>query len=37
LQLTESKIRRLVVYYKKAGKLPKDWNYNPKRVNLLIE
>ncbi len=27
LQLIESKIRRLVKYYKRKGKLPKDWNY----------
>jgi len=27
LQLIESKIRRLVKYYKRVGKIPKDWNY----------
>lgn len=27
LQLTESKIRRLVKYYKRKGRLPQDWNY----------
>ena len=27
LQLIESKIRRLVKYYKRKGKLPKDWSY----------
>ena len=37
LTLTESKVRRLVKYYKKSGVLPADWNYNPKRVNMLIE
>jgi small subunit ribosomal protein S15 len=37
LMLTESKIRRLVKYYKKSGRLPETWNYDPKRVNLLIE
>ena len=37
LQLTESKIRRLVKYYKKSGRLPETWNYDPRRVNLLIE
>jgi len=37
LTLTESKIRRLVSYYKKSGRLPETWNYDPKRVNLLIE
>ena len=37
LQLTEAKIRRLVKYYKKSGRLPETWNYDPRRVNLLIE
>ncbi|MBT3721701.1 30S ribosomal protein S15 [archaeon] len=37
LQLTESKVRRLIKYYKNSGKLALDWNYNPKRVSLLIE
>ncbi|MEM3373906.1 MAG: 30S ribosomal protein S15 [Candidatus Woesearchaeota archaeon] len=37
LLLTESKIRRLVKYYKKTGKLPESWNYDPARVKLLIE
>lgn len=37
LQLTESKVRRLVKYYKKVEKLPADWNYNPKRVRLLVD
>lgn len=37
LILTESKIRRLVKYYKKTGKLPESWNYDPARVKLLIE
>ncbi len=37
LMLTESKVRRLVKYYKESGKLPADWNYNPKRVSLLVE
>jgi len=27
LQLVESKIKRLVKYYKRTGKLPMDWNY----------
>ena len=27
LQLIESKIRRLVKYYKRKGKLPQDWHY----------
>jgi len=37
LLLTESKIRRLVKYYKKVGKLPKDWKYDKKNAKLLLE
>ena len=37
IQLTESKILRLVPYYKKHGMLPESWNYDPKNVQLLIE
>jgi len=37
LQLTESKVRRLTKYYKNTEKLPQDWNYNPKRVRLLVD
>jgi len=36
LQLTESKIRRLVKYYKKANKLPADWKYDPEKIKLYI-
>ena len=36
LQLTESKIRRLVKYYKRAGVLPSDWVYDKDKVKLLI-
>jgi len=36
LQLTESKIRRLDKYYKKTGKLPKTWKYDPERARLLL-
>ncbi len=32
----ESKIRRLVKYYKRVGKLPKDWEYSPERAKLLV-
>ena len=35
--LTESKIRRLVKYYKVSGRLSEDWKYDPKRVRMLIE
>ncbi|MCX6650197.1 MAG: 30S ribosomal protein S15 [Methanomassiliicoccales archaeon] len=37
LQLIESKIRRLVKYYKRLDILPSDWNYSLKNAELLIE
>jgi len=37
LQLTEAKISRLSKYYKKTGKLSKDWKYNPEKAKLLVE
>ena len=37
LQLSESKIKRLVKYYKKAGKLPMDWKYDAKSIKLALE
>ncbi len=33
----ESKIRRLVKYYKRVGKLPPDWHYDPERARLLVQ
>lgn len=36
-QLTESKIRRLVKYYKRSGKIDKQWNYDPDKIRLLLE
>ncbi len=35
-ELTQSKIRRLTKYYKKTGKLPQDWTYDPEKIKLLI-
>ncbi len=35
--LTESKIRRLVKYYKRVGRLSADWTYDPDKIRLLIE
>ncbi len=32
----ESKIRRLVKYYKRTGKLPPDWEYDPEKARLLV-
>ena len=37
LQLTESKIKRLVKYYKESGKLPVDWKYDPEKIRLFTE
>lgn len=36
LQLTESKVRRLVKYYVKSGKLPKGWVYKPDTAEILL-
>ncbi len=35
LQRTESKIHRLVKYYKRVGRLPPDWKYEPGRAELI--
>ncbi len=37
LQLVESRIRRLVGYYKSTGRLAADWKYDPEKIRLLIE
>jgi|TARA_B100002003_G_scaffold146367_1_gene135508 small subunit ribosomal protein S15 len=37
LHLTESKIKRLVKYYKSSKKLSMDWKYDPERIKLFIE
>jgi len=37
LQLVESKIRRLVKYYKKEGKLPEDWKYSIDKAEMLTQ
>ena len=36
LMLTESKVRRLVNYYKMKGRLSKDWKYNREQAKLLV-
>ncbi|MCY0860220.1 MAG: 30S ribosomal protein S15 [Sulfolobaceae archaeon] len=36
LEEIESKIRRLVDYYKSVGKLPKEWVYDPAKAELLV-
>lgn len=33
---TESKIRALIKYYKRVGKLPPDFEYDPERAKLLV-
>lgn len=37
LQLTESKIRRLIKYYKKSGKLEEEFKYDPKKTGMYLE
>jgi len=37
MQLTESKIRRLVHYYKEKKMLPEDWHYEPDSAALLVK
>lgn len=37
LQLTESKIKRLVKYYKNTKKLPVDWKYDVRSLKLYAE
>ncbi|HEC86962.1 MAG TPA: 30S ribosomal protein S15 [Thermoplasmatales archaeon] len=37
LQLTESKIRRLVKYYKRTKRLPENWRYSLSDAKLLVE
>ena len=37
LKLTESKINKLIQYYKKANRLDPDWKYDPKMAGLFLE
>lgn len=37
LTITESKIRKLADYYKKKGRIPSDWKYDPEKIKLSIE
>ena len=37
LQLTESKINRLVKYYKGTGRLPIKWKYDPRKASTYLE
>lgn len=36
LQIAESKVRRLVKYYVKSGRMPKDWTYKPETAEILL-
>jgi len=36
LQITESKVRRLVRYYVGSGKLPEGWTYKPETAEILL-
>ncbi len=36
LQLTESKIKRLVKYYKRTKALDSKWKYDPEKVKLIV-
>ncbi len=37
LQRIESKIKRLVKYYKRKGVLPQDWRYTPETASILVK
>lgn len=37
LLLIESKIKRLVKYYRRVGKLTPDWRYDPEKAKLLVQ
>jgi len=37
LQLTESKIRRIIKYYKTSGRLPEEFKYDPKKAEMFLE
>jgi len=37
MQMVESKIRRIVKYYKREGRLAPDWNYSIQTAELLLE
>lgn len=37
LQLTESKLRRMVTYYTKRKMLPEGWKYSREKLKLLLE
>lgn len=36
LTLTESKILRLIKYYKRSGRIPTEWKYDPKQIKMYL-
>jgi small subunit ribosomal protein S15 len=36
MQITESKIQRLIKYYKRTGRLSKDWTYDVSKAKLYV-
>lgn len=34
MQLTDAKIQRLVKYYKRMGRIPADWKYDPTKLKM---
>ncbi|HIH31728.1 TPA: 30S ribosomal protein S15 [Candidatus Woesearchaeota archaeon] len=36
MQITESKIQRLIKYYKRTGRLAKDWTYDVSKAKLYV-
>jgi small subunit ribosomal protein S15 len=37
LNLTESKIRRIIKYYKRVGRIAVDWKYDPAKLKMYTE
>lgn len=37
ITLIESKIKRLVKFYKMTGRMPEDWKYEPDKVRMYLE
>jgi len=37
LQLAESRIKRLVKYYKRIGRLPMEWKYDSESIKFYAE
>ncbi|MBW2968586.1 30S ribosomal protein S15 [Candidatus Woesearchaeota archaeon] len=36
-QLTDSKIKRLIKYYKESGRIPVSWKYDPSKLKMYTE